>query len=335
METFEEFAEKIKESLEDFFMTDKKVRISKVKKNNGVILCGITILGENTNISPTIYLEEYYENYRTKKQSIGEIVMDIIRINDMHGDSVSVNMDFFTDYENVKDKIAFKLVNTEKNTELLKEIPSVPYLDMSIIFYYIMESEVFGDASILIYHNHIKMWNVTVEELYEAALVNTPLLLPAKIKSMEEVMRDIIKEDILQHCDNYMEQFGVSVDEIPEYQNKEDWITPVTDKMLGQIFEEKNACPMYVLTNQKKLFGAACMTYQGVLKEFAGKVNDNFFVLPSSVHEVILIPDGNFESPKRLEDMVKEVNESQVTREEVLTDSVYFYCKDTEILAKI
>ena len=89
-------------------------------------------------------------------------------------------------YEDVKDNILFKLINTEYNQELLMQVPHIPYLDLSIVFYiYVSESEQ-GIMATLVHNEHIESWNVTVDELYEAARKNTPERMPARFCSIVE-----------------------------------------------------------------------------------------------------------------------------------------------------
>ena len=83
--------------------------------------------------------------------------------------------------------------------------------------------------------------------------------------------------------------------------------------------------PLLVLTNSRRYLGAACILYRGVLERFAKKLGENLYILPSSVHEVILLPETKVNSSKNLLRMVMEVNRTQLAPEEVLSDTVYYY----------
>ena len=93
---------------------------------------------------------------------------------------------------------------------------------------------------------------------------------------------------------------------------------------------EDDICPMYVATNSKKLNGACVMIYDGLLRDFARKVGRSFYIIPSSIHEVILIPDTLDMDIRYMKAMVKEVNGTEVALEEVLSDNVYRYDIDTD-----
>ena len=93
---------------------------------------------------------------------------------------------------------------------------------------------------------------------------------------------------------------------------------------------EDDICPMYVATNSKKLNGACVMLYDGLLRSFARKVGKSFYIIPSSIHEVILIPDTLDMDIRYMKAMVKEVNGTEVSPDEVLSDNVYRYDIDTD-----
>ena len=83
--------------------------------------------------------------------------------------------------------------------------------------------------------------------------------------------------------------------------------------------------PLRVLSNVQRVQGASCMLYPGLLKQLAGKEENSFYILPSSIHEVILLTDRRMETPEQLKEMIAEVNRTQVAPEEVLSDSLYYY----------
>ena len=272
------------------------VRINEVMKNNGVVLSGITMMQDDSNISPTIYLNPYYEAYESGEITLGCIVENVLKTYEKNKMKRSVDMRFFMNYESVKGRIIFKLIHAERNKELLKEIPHIKYLDLAIVFQCLVSEERYGNATILIHNAHLKIWKKKAEELYEQALVNTPKLQKYDIQSMRDVLCEMIQTEEIKE------------DEREEY-----------------IKNLPNSVPMYVLSNHIRVQGAACMLYPDILKDFARAIKGDFYILPSSIHELILLPAQGDENVNALRDMVREVNESQVEREEVLSDSVYYY----------
>ena len=283
---------------------------SNIRKNNGVELSGIVIREKDCNTHPTIYINDFYEEYKrgASVEAIAENLRDIFKRNRL---VKSVDLSTFTDYEKAKKQIAFKIINYEKNRELLKEVPHKVIYNLAIVFYYMVKEVPFeGKATILINDSHLKNWKISEEELYQNAMINTPIMLPARIENIENVMMNLLESGVCEDAEDLLCHFGEA--------------EKGSDKI-----------PMYVLSNKKNIFGAACMIYPGVLKNFAYKKQTNFYVLPSSVHEVILLPETNIMDKDSLLEMVTEINRTQVEETEVLADSVYFYDRIGDKLARL
>ena len=82
---------------------------------------------------------------------------------------------------------------------------------------------------------------------------------------------------------------------------------------------------MYVMTNTRGINGAACLLYKNALARFAQKLKQDLFLLPSSVHEVILVPKSDILKKEDLSEMVREINKTEVSPKEVHSDTVYVY----------
>lgn len=309
---FNEFVDKVCNCVQDYMGEEVAVSINKVRKNNGICLEGLVIVEKDNNISPTIYLNGYYEEYE-KGKTFSEIFNHIVKIYEESKVDKNINMDFFLDYQLVKEKIAYKIINYDKNIELLYQIPHVKYLDLAIVFYCLIISEQFSGASITIYNSHLKMWNITAEELYQQAKINTPKLLQLEVKNMNQILDEMLNQ-------NY-------ADDIPE-----EWREEMNEQLEHRNDEE---VPMYVLTNHSKMNGAACILYEKVLENFANEKGCDLYVLPSSIHEVILIPTKSKFEQGKFEIMVKDVNETQVEMEEVLSNSVYYFSREEREVFKL
>ena len=110
------------------------VRLNDIIKNNGVKLCGLTVTQGEGNISPTIYLDAYYEAYESGRADLEEIVSEIISVYKSNKPACNIDMEYFLNYEAVRKRIVYKLINTEKNRELLGDIPHIEFHDLSIVF---------------------------------------------------------------------------------------------------------------------------------------------------------------------------------------------------------
>ena len=269
-----------------------RVKLNDVMKNNGVVLRGITLMQDDSNISPTIYLNPYYDAYENGDTTLGTVIDEVIDTYERNKINRSIDMKFFLNYETVKSRIIFKLINTEKNRELLRDVPYIPFHDLSIVFQCLVSEERFGNASILIHNVHLQLWKVNARELYECALENTPLLQGYELADMNTVLEE-------------MKALG-----------------GIDDEGIEDMHQE---VPMYVLSNKSRVNGASCILYKDILKDFAMVVDKDLYVLPSSIHEVILLPADGTQESEQLKEMVREINQSQVEKEEVLSDSVYYY----------
>ena len=160
-----EFAQYVQRQVEEILGAEYKVKIQEVRKNNDVLMQGMTILSEQNNISPTIYLEELWEAYNNGI-SLSEIIENVVRIykQDMRGKNL--NMAFFKSFERVRDRICYRLISAEKNRKLLEDIPYIPYLDMAVSFYYAYQGDDLGMGTILVHNSHMEMWQTTVRSFF-------------------------------------------------------------------------------------------------------------------------------------------------------------------------
>lgn len=291
-----EFAEKMRRAMTEVLGDGYEVKLQEVQKNNGVRLQGLLILTEKQNVSPTIYLKPFWEAYEGGV-TLADLVSKILQIYREDTPGESIDMSFFKDFERVKDRICYRLIDAKQNQELLGRVPHVAFLDLAICFYYAYEGEPLGNGTILIYQTHANMWQVGVAELMRLAQVNTPRLFPWECNSMEAVVRELFGEEEAQGM----------------------WLNEEERQQL------KKELPMRILSNEQRIHGAACILYPGVLEKVAREVSANLYILPSSVHEVILLPDKGEEDPEQLKSMVREVNRTQLEPEEVLSDSLYYF----------
>ncbi len=296
---YDEFKQTIKQTLELRLGAHTSLSIQEITKNNNTHFDGLTITQENLNISPTIYLNDYFSNYQSGV-SLDDICDDILSVYRKNQPKRSIDISFFTDYNKIKQRIVFKLINYEKNKALLEKVPHFRYLDLAIVFHCLIDSTENGSATIQIYTHHLSYWNVTRDDLYDLAIQNTPRLLPYDLRNMTDVVKELL---------------GAS------------------DDMDGLSWNTDCPYPMYVLTNTHKLHGSTCLLYENLLYQFATKLDADLFILPSSIHEVLLIPAFSHFSADELNAMVQEVNSTQLCADEILSDHVYYFSRKTRLLS--
>lgn len=294
---YKEFVEYIKMNAGYIAGEGGNITINHVIKNNGCEMDGLVIMEKGKDIAPTIYLDSFYELY-TNGENIKNIIRQIEVIYEQNKNNVTFDVNILKHFDTIKDKIVYKVVNYRSNEKLLEQVPHKRILDLAVVFYCLLDNEYGRSATALIYNNNLKNWNVTIDDVYKAALKNTPDLLHSKISSMAALF----------------EKCGVNVD--------------------GEEVDLKDYVPsdMYVLTNESKLNGAACILYENVLYDFAQKLGADLYILPSSVHEVILLPKLSMFEKDELVNMVKEINTEGVAADEVLSDHVYEYNRTERLI---
>ncbi len=294
---FNGFIEKTQNSIRDFLGEGVKVQVREVTKNNGIMLHGMVILRDGENVSPTIYLQPFFEEYENGK-CFSRIIQEIIGLYEENKVNADLSFDFFLDYEKVRGRVFQKIVNYESNRKMLENLPHIRFFDLAVICYYAYMNDFLGKGSILIETGHLDRWGISQETLFADAGNNTVNKLGTEIMGVDEMIVEMMSDKLEE---NDLKQFSDAI------QNA------------------KREVPMYIMTVQGRYFGAVCMYHDEFLQAFAKKCKRNFFILPSSIHELILIPDSGRERQEELKKMVQEVNEGHVAPEERLSDNVYYF----------
>lgn len=298
------FAATVKEAVEASLGKGYVVNINEVLKNNDTHLTGLTIRTEESNIAPTIYLEGMFERYKAGNAAIPVIVSEILSVYESHKTTMSFDASLVTDFSACKERICYKLVNADRNRELLADAPHIIVCDdLAVLFYILVSNDGEGTATITVRNNMTDLWGVDEDELFKIALINTQRLFRGSVMSMASVMMELLS------------------DRMDEENTKEFYDMVVSDE---------DMVPMYVCTNTQKINGAGVLLYKDLLKEFADRVGSDFYILPSSVHEILLVPVSKEMQIEYLRSMVREVNATQVAPEEVLSDNVYIYRREDD-----
>lgn len=293
MMNFDKFVEWVAEDLQRLLGEDYRIESSLVRKNNGVNLKALTVQHTDNRVTPVIYMEPLYQSYKMGS-SIDRITQMILaKMKNEQPLSFTLAEDTKS-FESVRDHIGFRLVSREKNEELLKDIPWTPWNDLAVIYYMHFGVREDKQVTTIIHNYQVENWNLSLDELHELAKENTPKLCPATIGRLDHIV------------------LGWNDDE-------EEMVTYDTENPM-----------LYVLSNQTGINGAACMLYDGVIKEFADKINSSLIILPSSIHEVLLLKYNVAVNLELFKNMVKRVNEEDVPAEDVLSDNVYIYCRETD-----
>ncbi|XCP83604.1 DUF5688 family protein [Roseburia hominis] len=265
---YEDFIERMLQEVKKRVESDVSITLHTATKNNGAIRKGFVFEKHKNHTAPIIYLDEFYESYQHGRE-VEELAGIMCMLYKKAIYEIKPDFERVIDYEEMKDRIVYQLINAEKNKDLLAEIPYKKFHDLAIVFYLLLEKSGDETATMLIKDELLQRWGVSEQEVYENAVHNTPVLFPMEIN-------------------------------------------PLTDSM-------------YVLTNDIIHTGASVILYDDTLKRAADVIKTNFYLIPSSIHEWILVPDDGVMTRSHLEGMVDEVNADMIPDTEILGDCVYYY----------
>lgn len=268
---------------------------SVVRKNNNVRFHGINIKKEDEKKVPIFYIDEYAECGYTE-EATAHSIYGICKKERANVENLGqADADMFLKYDSIKDRICHKVINRKMNQELLKDAPHIPLTDDLALVFYI---QVGKNATCLINYRLADIWGIAdniEQRLYGVSERNTERLHPVSFLSMKDALKGLMGEELEQ------------------------------------------IIPMYVLTNEDKLYGATTMLYGkgGCLQDCMEQIRqeskmdfDSVYIIPSSIHEVLLIPDMPFTDKEELKMMVMEVNRTQLKPEDILSDNIFHYGKE-------
>ena len=295
----EQFTEDVKKELYEKGI-EANVTIQHVEKMNESYEA-LTVTPEGRNIGVNVNMEKFFQAFDDGMDydEVVEKAVDVIEGG--FANQPAVDVDSLTDYDQMKNKLVMEVVSAETNADMLEKVPHQDMEDMAIVYRFVLDSNDEGRATILVTNQLLETMGVTPEQLHADAMENAPELKPAVIKGMSEVMAEMM---------------GMSPEELA---------------MMGMPTDPADE-QMFVATVPDKVHGAGIIAYQDFMDQASERIGGgDFFVLPSSIHEILIVPDNGKMSLGDLEAMVREVNATQVAPEDKLTDSVYHYDSQAKI----
>lgn len=288
--TYDEFAEKLRTAVENRLEGTALVELHMIAKINRPKVKVLTIRYSGDNVSPAIELDAFYEEFNDNT-SIDDLAGQIVDLHKKENCSGRYDLTSFIEYEQAKEHLECRLVNYGMNCSLLEEVPHKKFLDLAIVYFYEIENCGFCKAHILVRNEHIRAWGVSQEQLHEVAVQNTREKHPYRLATLSQLFKE-------KDCGEV---------QIPE--------------------DDSTYTVMYVLTNEKLCYGAVNIFFPDLLRAICRQVGDDFYVLPSSIHECIILPASKWKGTDvaELQEIVKEINAGLVSTDELLSDSVYRY----------
>ncbi|MGF7012322.1 hypothetical protein M2145_001030 [Lachnospiraceae bacterium PF1-21] len=303
--TNKEFYSQVQKDIVNYLpesLKDVTAELITVTKHNDTKQTGLKLIQENEKSSPLLYLEPYFERFE-QGNSMESIMKDLAEAY-QHTRETTIPMPEM-DYDKIKERLAVQLVSIDHNKERLKDLLYKPLGNGFAFTYSIIQNVISGtDARLYITREMAANHHYDLKALSNDALTATAKRSPAIFADMESIMEEMTG------------------------QRERDSLPELTDELT---FAESGE-PMFVLSNPERVHGATCLYYPDAQEQIAKALGDSFYVLPSSVHEQIIVPEGKALSPEDLTQMVREVNDSQLSPDELLSYDVLHYDKDTKDL---
>lgn len=267
------------------------ISIRPVLKNNGIRLDSLLILSPGQLSTPSIYLSPLYQAY-CQGGTMEEAAQTVLRLYHSRRPDDSFRLEALKSLPGIQSQISFRLVNYEENMELLSLLPHRSFLDLAVIYCVRLEDPVYGPGSCVVTTKHTDLWEVSEDKLWDLACQNSPSLYPCTLRSMESVLKSFLNSA-----------------------NR----------------PEPAASGLYVLSNTEGFYGASCILYRNILSDFAEQVESDLYLLPSSVHEFLLLPVRRaLVTPEQISDMVKDINENEVAPDDRLSDHIYLFSRESK-----
>jgi hypothetical protein len=308
---FNEFVNEVKDNIKLFLPKDyenAEVSTMECHKLNRAYT-GLMVRKEGELLTPTINLNQLYEAYKTQPSVTMETVCR--KIADIVLEApIQVDLKAILNYENVKDKLFIRVSSAETNKEVLEIVPHQLKEDLAITYHVAVGKDQDGLSSMLITNEMMKEYGVTQEQIHEDAMKSSPRVMVPEVSSI-----------------------GVLIDEI--YQKNILMLTPDEREMLLETLQESSEMPtFFVVTNTDRIDGAGVIFYPEFMDNMGELLGNNFFILPSSIHQMLILPDDGQVDAEMLRDMVKEVNATQVAPAERLTNDVYHFDTKDHVFEK-
>ena len=303
MENMKDFANYVKEHILEYLpdsYSGGEVIVSENTKEGGKKLTGITVRLKGAYAAPLVYLDGYFKNFKNGMYASKEVLM--CAISDAYLDALGmipdINPEDFSTKENVKDRLRLRLVNAEKNADWLQEQVHLSLGEgLALVVCIDLGKKNGARREVRFTKDTVEHLNYPEADVIFDAWNNTTKNHPAMLVDMENIMLELIGARMIEPGDNLLSH-SPKPDAVP---------------------------PMMVLTNRSRYEGAVTICYPGMPEQISRVVGGSFYVLPSSIHELIIIPDNKAVSPQALANMVRMVNTTQVKPEEQLGDEPLYY----------
>ena len=223
---------------------------------------------------------------------------------------IQVDLKAILNYEDVKDKLFIRVSSAEANKEVLENAPHQLKEDLAITYHVVVGKDQDGLSSMFIKNDLLEQYGISAEQLHEDAMKSSPHVMIPEVSSIGALIDEMYQKNILM-------------------------LTPDEREMLQETLQESSEMPtFFVVTNTERIDGAGVIFYPEFMDNMGELLGNDFFILPSSIHEMLVLPDDGQVDAEMLRDMVKEVNATQVAPAERLTNDVYHFDTKDHVFEK-
>ena len=304
---YDEFKQQVVEQIKDHLpieFADADVGIRQVMKNNDTIQDSLYINNGNERISPVINLNDSFAAYEKSGDFDAELnTIANIRVN--ADPKLDMDINSILTFDNVKDRIDCRLINAETNSEYLKDKPFKQIEDLALVYTVELGKNPDGIMSSVVTDNLMSSWGISTEDLERVAIENLENSDTSRFSSMRDVLKNMMFPDM-----------------------------PDDDPMIESMLPPMEGPQMYVLTSDDKLYGAKFLADTGKLDEISEKLGCDLVVIPSSIHECIILPNDGSMDRAVIESMIHDVNSTQVPPKDILSEHAYMYDAQTHELMR-
>lgn len=288
-----QFVGKLFEVIQSKLTPQEVCTLESISKNNGLSVNAICFQSQGQNAAPLIHVDKWYQHYQDG-QSLDLIADSILAFARSLPSLPADTLDFLTQFSKIRSHLIFKLINYQKNKAMLASVPHQRFLDLAVICCFLLPTSSHSCASITITHQHLEHWHMSHSELFSYTHENSASQYPPVVRTLEETIDSI----------------DIPSDEEINYDSK------------------KLSQAMYVLTNSLSHFGASTVFYGGnTLERIARQLHHDLFLLPSSIHEFIIVPATEQNDWFGLTELIQQVNSIDLDPTEWLSDHAYYYSR--------
>ena len=322
MMTFEEFKARTADEILSVMPEDYRgaeIALQEIRKP-GRTYTGLTVCLKKGEPTPLIDLEMFYEMLKEDR--------DYPKILDIMAETAQIRppasyygaYEDFEDYSAVRDRLMIRICSAGRDSEYLKDMPHRTVCDLAITYHIAFPLPDGTLSTVPVTREMLASLGVSEEELAENAMASSRRLFPEKIESLSAVVAGLAAGDLPDVTGKELCGEGASGgEELPDAAG----------------FAAGDIGAALVLTTKGMVNGAAALFYPGVMGKIAALAGGDYYVLPSSVHELIILPAAAPLDLAALEETVKMANETCVPPQEVLSDHVYLYSVEKGVLEPV